>query len=83
MPKAKSKATPKRAAAPPPVSIKTAMALHMLGLDPGSSTISKGQIGSRYRKKAQEVHPDKALQRAHILTQALNNAKEHLDSVYP
>jgi DnaJ-class molecular chaperone len=55
----------------------------MLGLDPGSSTISKGQIGASYRKKAQEVHPDKALQRAHILTQALNNAKEHLDSVYP
>ena len=55
----------------------------MLGLDPGSSTISKGQIGASYRKKAQEVHPDKALQRAHIQTQALNNAKEHLDSVYP
>jgi hypothetical protein len=83
MPKATSKATPKRAAAPPPVSTRTAEALRMLGLDPGSSTISKGQIGASYRKKAQEVHPDKALQRAHILTQALNNAKEHLDSVYP
>ena len=80
MPNVKSNATAKRQA----VSTKTAEALRMLGFDPGTpSIISKGQIGAMYRKKAKEVHPDKALQRAHILTQALNNAKEHLDSVYP
>ena len=88
-PKAKKKTTPQR----PAVSTKTAEALRVLGLDP-NTRISKEQITASFRSKARVHHPDKVEQRAkeNLLKdvqqaqenmQALNNAKDFLDSFYP
>ena len=65
----------------------------MLGLDP-NTRISKEQITANFRSKARFIHPDKVEQRAkeNLLKdvqqaqenmQALNNAKDFLDSFYP
>jgi hypothetical protein len=89
-PKAKQKTTPKR----PAVSTKIAEALRVLGLDPETSSISKEQITASFRSQARVHHPDKVEQRAkeklqkdaqqaQEKMQALNNAKDFLDSVYP
>jgi hypothetical protein len=88
-PKAKQKTTLLR----PAVSPKAAEALRVLGLDP-NTRISKEQITANFRSKARFIHPDKVeqqakenllkdVQQAQENMQALNNAKDFLDSFYP
>jgi len=74
---------PARAPAPPAPSPRTCEALLLIGIDPNEAGITKGMIGTNYRREMREWHPDKLEAILRSKTQQLANAKEHLDKVYP
>ena len=62
---------------------RTREALLLIGIDPNEAGITKGMIGTYYRREMREWHPDKLEAILRNKTQQLANAKEHLDKVYP
>ncbi len=64
--------------APSPITIE---ALSLLGLDDKEVLANPRSIARNYRKEMLDCHPDKLEKILREKTQAINNAKQHLDEV--